>query len=64
MIFHGKYHSFSLKYLGVTMNRFLTFKKHLEKPPKKIRFRVNLLQKPVGMGLGTDANTLKTTSLV
>jgi len=37
-------------YLGITLDRMLTFKEHLNKTGKKVRSRVNLIQKLAGTG--------------
>lgn len=52
-------HNLSPKYLGVTLDRSLTFKKHLENLQKKVRSRINLLHKLAGTGWGSDAHTLR-----
>lgn len=53
----------SPKYLGVTLDRSLTFKKHLENVQKKVRTRINFLHKLAGTGWGSDAHTLRIASI-
>ena len=52
VVFNGTelYHNFKPKYLGVVVDRSLTFKNHLEQLSDKKRTRVNLIQ----MLAGTD----------
>ncbi|KAE9523030.1 hypothetical protein AGLY_016661 [Aphis glycines] len=56
-------HNFTPKYLGITLDRTLTFKEHLVKTGKKVRSRVNLIQKLAGTGWGASAKTLRTAAL-
>jgi hypothetical protein len=51
------------KYLGVTLDRTLTFKSHLEKAAKKVSSRVNLVRKLADTKWGSNAQTLRTTFL-
>jgi hypothetical protein len=51
------------KYLGVTLNRTLTFKSYLEKAAKKVISLVNLLRKLAGTKWVSNAQTLRTASL-
>jgi hypothetical protein len=51
------------KYLGVTLDRTITFKSHLEKAAKKVSSRVNLLRILAGTKWGSNAQTLQTASL-
>jgi hypothetical protein len=51
------------KYLGVTLDRTLTFKSHLEKATKKVSSRVNLVRKLAGTKWESNAQTLRTASL-
>jgi hypothetical protein len=46
------------KYLGVTLDRTITFKSHLDKPAKKVSSRVNLVRKLAGTKWGSNAQTL------
>jgi hypothetical protein len=50
------------KYLGVTLNRTLTFKSHLEKAAKKVSSQVNLVHKLAGRKWGSNAQTIRTAS--
>ena len=50
-------------YLGVTLDRSLTYKKHLEKLGGKVKTRNNLLSKLAGSTWGADAPTLQTAAL-
>ena len=51
------------KYLGVTLDRSLTFRKHLLATRKKLNTRVSLLRRLVGSGWGAGARTLRTAAL-
>jgi hypothetical protein len=51
------------KYLGVTLDRTLTFKSHLEEAAKKVISRVKLVRKLAGTKWGANAQTLRTASL-
>lgn len=51
------------KYLGMTLDRSLTYKAHLCKSAAKLKSRNNLLQRLSGTSWGADANTLRTTAL-
>jgi hypothetical protein len=51
------------KYLGVTLDRTLTFKSHLEKAAKKVSSQVNLVRKLAGTKWGSNAQTFRTASL-
>jgi hypothetical protein len=51
------------KYLGVTLDRSLTFKTQLEKVALKVNARVNLIRKLDGTNWGCDADTMRTASL-
>ena len=50
-------------YLGVTLDRTLTYREHLEKTASKLKTRNNLLMKLVGITWGTNANTLRSSAL-
>jgi len=50
-------------YLGVTLDRALTFHDHLKKTAAKVGTRNNLLSKLAGTSWGASAKTLKTTAL-
>ena len=49
--------------LGVSLDRSLTFKNHIEKLCLKINSRNNVIQKLVGSGWGASADTLRTSSV-
>jgi hypothetical protein len=51
------------KYLGVTLDRTLTFKFHLEKAAKKVSSRGNLGRKLAGTKWESNAQILRTASL-
>ena len=50
-------------YLGVTLDRSLTFKEHLMKTAAKLKTRNNLLMKLAGTTWGADAVTLRISAL-
>jgi len=50
-------------YLGVTLDRTLSFKEHTRKLKEKVASRNNLLRKLANTKWGTDPNTLKTTAV-
>lgn len=47
-------------YLGVKLDRTLTYKEHLSSVSKKLAARVNIIQKLAGTGWGASAKALKT----
>ena len=49
--------------IGVTLDRSLTFRKHLLATRKKLNTRVSLLRRLVGSGWGAGARTLRTAAL-
>ena len=51
------------KYLGVTLDRSLTYPRHLELLRKKLTSRVPLLRRFAGSGWGAEATTLRTATL-
>jgi len=51
------------KYLGVTLDRSLTCRRHLESLRKKLTSRVALLRRLSGSGWGAGATTLRTAIL-
>jgi len=48
------------KYLGVTLDRSLTYRRHLESLRKKLTLRVALLRRLTGSGWGAGATRLRT----
>jgi len=56
-------HNTSPKYLGMTLDRTLTYKKHLKITEMKMRSRINLLQKLTGIRWGSIGQTLRTAAL-
>jgi len=51
------------KYLGVTLDRSLTYRRHLESFRKKLTSRVALLRRLAGSGCGAGATTRRTATL-
>ena len=51
------------KYLGVTMDRSLSYKEHLKRLALKIRSRNNLVQKLVGTNWDSSVGTLRISAL-
>jgi len=51
------------KYLGVTLDRSLTYRRHLESLCKKLTSRVALLRRLAGSGWGAGATMLRTATL-
>jgi hypothetical protein len=62
---HGKRlkHDLHPVYLGVTLDRTLSYKEHLEKTAGKLKSRNNLLTKLVGSSWGANASTLRSSAL-
>ena len=56
-------HESSVKYLGVTLDRTLTYKKYLSNVSAKLSTRNNLIQKLAHTTWGADAQCLRTSSL-
>ena len=52
------------KYLGVTLDRSLTYRPHLESLRKKLTSRFTLLRRLAGSGCGAGATTLRIATLV
>ena len=50
-------------YLGITLDRTLTYRHHLETLRKKLTFRVALIRRLAGTGWGAHATTLRITTL-
>ena len=53
-------HNKNPKYLGVWLDRSLTYKHHLEKKFKKVKSRNNIIQKITGSKWGAKTNVLRT----
>ena len=51
------------KYLGVTLDRSLTYRQHLQSLRKKLTSRVALLRRLAGSGWGAGATTLRAATL-
>jgi hypothetical protein len=51
------------KYLGVTLDRTLTYNAHLTKSSKKVSARINIVRKLAGTGWGAGTETLRTAAL-
>ena len=51
------------KYLGVTLDRSLTYRRHLQSLHKKVTSRVALVRRLAGSGWGARATTLRTATL-
>ena len=51
------------KYLGVTLDRSLTYRRHLESHRKKLTSRIALLRRLAGSGWGAGATTLRIATL-
>ena len=51
------------KYIGITLDRSLTYRRHLESLRKKLTSRVVLLRRLAGSGWGAGATTLRTATL-
>ncbi|KAI5696758.1 hypothetical protein M8J76_012403 [Diaphorina citri] len=56
-------HNFHPKYLGVVLDRSLTFKEHLNKTALKLQTRNNLIQKLTNTSWGAHADVLRTSAL-
>lgn len=56
-------HNFTPKYLGVTLDRALTFREHLEASAQKVKTRVNLVGRLAGTTWGARADVLRTSAL-
>lgn len=65
VVFDGAYlnHNFNPKYLGVTLDRSLTFRNHLSNAAGKLRTRNNIIQKLTGTSWGATASTLRTAAI-
>lgn len=60
---HQLTHDFEPKYLGITLDRTLTFKTHLTDTAAKLRVRNNLIQKLSHTSWGASASCLRTSAL-
>lgn len=56
-------HNFTPKYLGIILDRTLSFRHHLHKSAQKIKSRNNIIQKLAGTSWGATANCLRTSAL-
>lgn len=56
-------HCFTPKYLGVMLDRTLTYKKHCQNLKQKIAARNNILRKLSGTSWGTQPQTIRTSAL-
>ena len=65
VVWHGKLLAYSHKpvYLGVTLDRCLTYKYHIAKTKTKTGARNSILKKWANTNWGTDARTIRTTAL-
>ena len=65
VVLHGKLLAYSHKpvYLGVTLDRCLTYKDHIAKTKAKTGARNSILKKLANTNWGTDARTIRTTAL-
>ncbi|KAL1454475.1 hypothetical protein WDU94_010720 [Cyamophila willieti] len=56
-------HNNTPKYLGITLDRTLTFKPHLQKTAAKLKSRNNIIQKLCGSKWGSSSHVLRTSVL-
>lgn len=56
-------HNSSPKYLGITLDRTLSFNAHLTKTSQKIKTRNNIIQKLTGTSWGANSNCLRISAL-
>src|SRR5436190_14972230 len=50
------------KYLGVTLDRSLTYRAHIKKTAAKVSTRANIVQKLAGKSWGANAKVLRTSA--
>lgn len=53
----------AVKYLGIRLNRALTFNQHLEAFKNKLKTKNNIISKLAGTNWGCRANVLRTSAL-
>ena len=51
------------KYLGVTLDRSLTYRTHIEDTPQKLKSRVSIIRKLTGTGWGASQSVLRISAL-
>lgn len=56
-------HNSTPKYLGVTLDRTLSFKEHLQRTAEKLKTRNNIIQKLCGTTWGSSASVLRSSAL-
>ena len=61
--YHGTKNTTHPKYLGVTLDRTLSYKPHIQNNKINVATRNNLLKKLANLKWGTNASTIRTTAL-
>ena len=56
-------HDFALKYLGVTLDRSLTYRKHTDNVRDEVKSRCNIISKLAGTDWGAPAPVLRTSAI-